>query len=132
MPMYTNTCIVPSDGYINTDGYIRVLDKPRSCGGRLKMLHRIEWEKINGSIPDDYEINHKCKNRMCCNVNHLEILTKSDHKSKDNSLRYKEREDQIVAFYMKNEITQQELADTFGVSQPGISKILNRRIVNVS
>lgn len=96
------------------------------------MLHRLEWEKVNSPIPEGYEINHLCKNRECCNVNHMEVISRSEHKSKDNSQRYKVREDVIVAFIMKNpDMYQREVAHIFGMSQNGISKIKNRRIKEI-
>ena len=124
-------CIVPDGGYPTEDGYLRVLNKPRAQGGRLVMLHRLEYEKVVGLIPDGYEVNHKCKTRMCCNINHLELLSRSEHKSKDNSQRDRQREARIVAHYLKNpELTQQSLADQFGLSQTAIQKMLKRRITN--
>ena len=130
MLMYTNTCIVPDSGYTTEDGYIRVLTKPRKVGGYLKMLHRLEWEKVNGPIPKGYEINHKCRNRECSNTNHMELLTSSEHRVKDNSVRYKNREDSVVAYKMMNfSVTQKGLGRLFGVSQSAVSKILNRRII---
>ena len=121
------TCIIPDGGYPTQDGYIRVLTKPRKLGGKLKMLHRIEWEKAHGTIPVGFEVNHKCKNRACCNTNHLELLTKREHRAKDNALRYRDRSDRIFVYHMKNpETTQSEIADMFGVSKPAVSKILER------
>ena len=57
-------------GYImtpqNTDGYLRVklsLGKPA-----MKFIHRVVWEAFNGSIPENYQINHlneiKSDNRL--------------------------------------------------------------------
>ena len=125
----TDTCIVPQAGHRNPDGYIRVLDAPRPQGGKLTMLHRMEWEKVNGPVPNWHNINHLCKNRECANVNHMEVLTLSEHATKDNGMRHKEREDRIVAHFMLNPTTtQQALADLFGLTQPAIQKMLNRRI----
>jgi hypothetical protein len=87
MQIYTD-CWEPSGGYPTDDGYKRVLTHPRSKGGKLKMWHRLVWEIVNGDIPEGHEINHLCKNRKCCNIDHLEMLTRSEHKSKDNAERY--------------------------------------------
>ena len=131
MPTSTDNCIVPHTGHRNKDGYVRVLDAPRWLGGRLTMLHRMEWEKTNGPVPSGHNINHLCKNRECANVNHMEVLTMSAHATKDNGMRYKEREDRIVAHFMLNPtLTEQALADLFGLSQSAINRMLNRRIQN--
>ena len=127
-PIHTFTsCIVPDGGYLTTDGYLRVLSKPRKEGGKLKMLHRVEWEKINGPIPDGYEVDHKCKNRQCQNINHMQLLTRSEHKSKDNAQRYLLRTIEILKWIKSNpEQSQQAAANRFGVTQSTISRILKR------
>lgn len=81
-------CIEPPNGNVNHDGYVRILPIPRAKGGRLVMRHRWEWERLVGPIPDDYEINHLCKNRRCCNIDHLECIHGSEHASKTNLQRY--------------------------------------------
>ena len=115
MHKYTD-CIVPEGGYPTQDGYIRVLSAPRKVGGKLKMLHRIEWEKAFGQIPDGYEINHKCKNRLCQNINHLECLPRTKHRTKDNSERYLV---DIVKklFWIKSHsgLTRKEISSMLGV-----------------
>jgi hypothetical protein len=123
---------VPEDGHRNSDGYVRVLDRPRKDGGRLVMLHRLEWEKINGPIPEGHEVNHKCKNRECCNVNHLEVLSRSEHKSLDNAKRYKGREDSIVAFFMKSDgVPMKCLSSVTGLHANSLRKMINRRVTNL-
>jgi len=125
MQKFTN-CIVPDTGHRNSDGYVRVWDKPQTQGGRLTMLHRLEYEKVFGKIPKGYEIDHRCKNRECCNVNHLEMLTSSVHRAKDSGLRHLERTVKILKFCKENpNLSQKKVADLFGVSQATISYIVN-------
>jgi len=87
MLIYTD-CWVPKGGYPTQDGYQRVLTQQRRLGGKLKMWHRLVWEIVNGEIPKGYEINHLCKTRKCCNIAHLECITRSSHRAKDNTQRY--------------------------------------------
>ena len=128
LPMHLCTdCLELDYGHLNQDGYVRILDKPRSQGGKLKMAHRQEWEKVNGTIPEGYEINHKCKNRRCVNLEHLECLEISKHRSLDNSLRYKDRELEILEFIKNNPgMTQRQVGNKFGLSQAGISSMVRR------
>jgi hypothetical protein len=37
--------------------------------------HRFAYELIKGKIPKDKEIDHLCRNRKCCNPEHLEAVT---------------------------------------------------------
>lgn len=121
---YTN-CWVPSGGYPTKDGYLRVLTQVRRLGGKLKMWHRLVWEAVYGDIPKGYEVNHLCKNRKCCNLTHLEILTSSEHRSKDNTGRYQDRRVKVFAMHKAYpHLTQREIAAEFGMSQSSVSVIL--------
>ena len=122
---FTDNCIVP-DLTGNHDGYIRVRVGPR-CEGKKIMLHRLEWEKVNGPIPKGYEVNHKCKNRACSNVNHLEVLTTKEHRSKDGKIKHKDRIAGILIAHLKDPTkTQTQLAEDFGVTPSCVCITLNR------
>lgn len=40
-------------------------------------VHRTIFEHFNGPIPSKLVIDHKCRNRLCCNPDHLEVVTQS-------------------------------------------------------
>lgn len=67
-------CIVPSNRKLNKDGYYRIRKNDK-----LVLYHRFMWEKVLGQIPDGHEVHHKCSNRACCNIDHLEILSGEEH-----------------------------------------------------
>jgi len=117
MPTLTN-CIVPENGYRNVDGYVEVYETPSTKGGIQKMLHRVEWKKVNGPIPEGYTINHICRNKECQNVNHMECITASEHSSKDNALRYIEKVIDRLKYMVYNPgLTQVQYAKELGVSR---------------
>lgn len=37
--------------------------------------HRYAWERVNGPIEDGLTVDHLCRNRRCCNVEHLELVS---------------------------------------------------------
>lgn len=50
--------------------------------GRLQRVHRIVYELVVGPIPAGLVIDHLCRNRGCCNPDHLEPVT-----NRENMLR---------------------------------------------
>lgn len=44
-------------------------------GGRNWMAHVWYWTQRNGPVPAGLQLDHKCRNRRCCNPDHLEPVT---------------------------------------------------------
>lgn len=64
-------------GMVNRNGYGRVwLD------GRRHMVHRIMYTLLKEEIPEGLVLDHLCRNRLCCNPDHLEAVT-----VRENTLR---------------------------------------------
>lgn len=51
------------------------------------MSHRHVWEDANGPVPKGFELHHKCRNRGCSRLSHLELIGISEHKSLTNRER---------------------------------------------
>lgn len=51
-------------------GYGRV-----SVHGHTSATHRVMWVMFNGYLPPKKQIDHLCNNRICCNPDHLEMVT---------------------------------------------------------
>jgi len=48
---------------------------------RTRYVHRLAWEMVHGPVPDGLELDHhKCFNRNCVNVEHLEPVTPAENK----------------------------------------------------
>lgn len=43
--------------------------------GVMTGVHIVAWEYVNGQVPADLEIDHRCRVRACCNVDHLRAVT---------------------------------------------------------
>ena len=41
--------------------------------------HRFAYQLFSGPIPQGKEIDHLCRNRRCCNPNHLEAVTRREN-----------------------------------------------------
>lgn len=80
------------------------------------MFHRIVWEDTHGVIPDDYEINHKCHNRACQNLDHLECIPGSRHAAISNTERSAEATTNIKEHWLATKCTGTNLAQLFDIS----------------
>ena len=107
-----NGCVIQTSHALNPDGYFR-----KSIEGKPVMYHRYIWELTNGMIPEGYEIDHMCKNRACCNIAHLQMLTVTEHRSKDNGMRYANRKAKAKVIWLSDStITGTELGAMFNVT----------------
>ena len=63
------TCIESKKG-ITTNGYSRIRINNKNI-----QAHRWAWELVNGQIPDEFVIDHICRNRKCVLPEHLRMVT---------------------------------------------------------
>jgi hypothetical protein len=61
-------------GATNGKGYGVILGEGER---RMRYVHRLAYELAYGAIPDELVIDHKCRNRRCCNPDHLEPVTQA-------------------------------------------------------
>ena len=99
-PCIVGPCYVPINFKLNQDGYFR--KHWITEGFREKeMFHRFIWKAFKGEIPDDYEVDHMCRNRACCNINHLRCISRKEHEIHTNQTRYRDRKVSNRAFEPK-------------------------------
>lgn len=110
-----NGCAVCTSHEPNKDGYIRMYSGKGNMP-RMQFLHRMVWEGYNGTIPEGYEVDHICRNRKCCNIKHLQLLTVSEHKAKTNKERYADKIEAVKAAIKMGGFSTRQLAETFKVS----------------
>lgn len=58
-------------------GYFRCWTKHKGLA-----LHRYVWERVNGKIPEGYQIHHIDKNKKNNHISNLELLTAKEHSKK--------------------------------------------------
>lgn len=54
--------------------------------GRLTYTHRVAYELFVGPIGSGLQIDHLCRNRICCNPDHLEPVTQRENMVRGTSL----------------------------------------------
>lgn len=63
------------------NGYPRSMVPVSLLGARSKTfrLHRLAYAVFKGSVPQGFLIDHLCRNRACCNPEHLELVSDSEN-----------------------------------------------------
>lgn len=127
-----NGCWICTSHHVGTHGYPCIYKD-----GRTQNLHRVIYEEKFGSIAD-LLVRHKCDNRGCINIDHLEPGSKADN-TNDATVRnrhnppYGERSGtskltQIEVRKILGESgPQYEIAAKYGVNQSTISRIKSRK-----
>ena len=49
-------------------------------------VHRLEWQKYNGEIPNGFVVHHKNENKLDWNIENLELISRSEHLSKHRNV----------------------------------------------
>lgn len=122
--------------YKNRQGYGKFATKKN-----IQVLaHRFIWTAMNGPIPGDLVVCHRCDNPSCVRPDHLFLGTSSDNrrdciqKRRNNSAKgcrqghAKITEDDVRAIRRRHATgeTQDALAKAFGISQSAVSYIVLR------
>ena len=60
----------------------------RTDGSRkTHRVYRLTYAYFNGRIPEGLDVHHKCRNRLCVNPRHLELLDRVANVVDDNVQR---------------------------------------------
>lgn len=111
--------------------------------GKSVHVHRLEWIKHHGEIPEGFIVHHKDENKLNWEIENLELISRGDHvlrhseslhpegshkfgeKSRHHKLT-QEQVDHIRKVYVKydKEFGGRALAKEFGVTEGCISAII--------
>lgn len=83
---FVSRCALPNEcwiwcGRVNENGYGWVSDN-----GKLRLAHRVAYEKVKGSIPSGLVLDHLCGVPGCVNPNHLEAVTQQENLRRGNGV----------------------------------------------
>ena len=60
----------PTSGEGRGGGYGRMCVSGQTCA-----VHIVSYTHFYGFVPGTKQVDHKCRNRLCCNPLHLELVT---------------------------------------------------------
>lgn len=104
-------------------------------GGKVVYVHRLEWEKHNGSIPKGMCVLHRCDNPPCYNIDHLFLGTRRDNmidktlkkRGKNPNQRLTNLDAITIRSRFKNGESRVKLSLAFKCGRDNIEAIINRR-----
>lgn len=115
---------------IHRDGYGKFWHK-----GKQIQAHRVAYELFKGGIPEGMWVLHHCDNRKCVNPDHLYAGTPKQNVL-DKVRRYKGMwgamkiptaiVEKCREMYADGGMSQQEIANLFGISQTQVSRYVRR------
>jgi predicted XRE-type DNA-binding protein len=96
--------------------------------------HRIAYQLHFGKIPEGLDVMHSCDNRRCVNWEHLSLGTPKQN-SEDMVRKGRQRKSQFseadladIRNMRSRGMTQQEIANNYGVSRPLVSMLLSGKV----
>ncbi len=63
-------------------GYPRIKLNGRTCAA-----HKVSFVNAHGYVPGNKQIDHKCRNRMCVNPDHLEMVSHTENQKRRSRAR---------------------------------------------
>jgi len=69
-----NNCWIWQDKSINTSGYAQIKIQKKQV-----LVHRLSYELFNGKLEKNLVIDHLCRNKLCINPDHLELVTRKEN-----------------------------------------------------
>lgn len=97
----------------------------RSVDGRLRRVHVVEWEKVNGPVPAGLELDHLCGQRACAEVTHLEPVTRAENLRRGRGSKLTTADVEAIRSLRGTDLAA--LADRFGVHRTTIGDVLSGR-----
>lgn len=104
------------------NGYHRI-----TVGGVRYQLHRYMYSMHKGSIFPGNVIDHLCKNKRCCNPEHLEQVSPTENIIRGDLGKLTSQDIENIKKLYKAGQSQKEISVSYSVHQCHISRIINNK-----
>lgn len=91
--------------------------------GKSVLAHRFFYEEKHGKISEGLELDHLCKNKRCCNPDHMEAVPHVINMRRSKTTKLTEED---VLYIRNSQETNVILALLYNVSESHISRIKNK------
>lgn len=107
---------------LRPDGYGQVRDN-----GTTRRAHVVEWERVNGPVPDGLQLDHLCRNRACVNPEHLEPVTHAENGRRGAGTKLKVGQVREMKRLLREGASCVDIARRFGVAPQTVTAIKTER-----
>lgn len=94
-----------------------------NVNGTTAKQHRINYEAKYGPIPDGLQIDHLCRQRDCCNPDHLEPVTPAENSRRGLSTKLTVDDVRGIRKLLREGLGHTEIGRRFGVTAGAIYRI---------
>jgi hypothetical protein len=91
------------------------------------LAHVLAWEQEHGSVPKGLVVHHRCENKLCVNVEHMELLTRKDHGGAGGHGKLTEKLASEIRWLRERGWRGDDVADAYGVSIQQVCNIFKGR-----
>lgn len=92
--------------------------------GRKILAHRFYYERAKGPVPPDLEIDHLCRNRKCCNPEHMEAVTAAQNVRRGKAVKLNETQALEIRQMALDGTPQTTIARLYKVSPQAINSVV--------
>ena len=95
--------------------------------GKRVLAYRYYFQQRYGYLSNDLDLHHQCGVANCVNPTHVKPMTRGRHLSLHVRKLDESRVAKMRSIARTGELTGNDIAKLFGVSQPTVSCVLNRK-----
>jgi hypothetical protein len=106
-----------------SQGYARV-----GIDGSRKLVHRLEWEKRHGAVPDGMQLHHLCEIKRCVNPDHLQLMTAAEHTRIGPLTKLTPDDVQEIRRLLAEGSSNRQVARMYGLDRSTVSNIRTRKL----